>query len=438
MSSEITLLIVLIVFLITLFAGLHISTILILTGMLGIFLIVGFNPVTFVVQVDTFSTVASYSLTTIPLFILMSQFIVHSDIVKYLYSLLFIMSRGKSIILGFFTIILGGFLGAVSGSASAMSAALGQLAVPELNKHGYSRTFAASIAAAAGSLATIIPPSIGLIIYGAITQTSISSLFMGAILPGVLLIIILSVIVAIIHFREVKKNGIVDSVSKPTREFSNRKYIISIVTALLIMISIFGGIYLGIFTPTEAGGVGAFITLIAAFTLGKVNKTFIANSIKDTLRISTMVLMIMVGATIFSRFVTLSQLPQRLIEVLEPIMDSPILIITILAIIFFVAFMFLEGAAAIVMLVPITLPLATSVGLSPLEFGIFISVLGTAGLITPPVGISTYAVSGVTKISANGIFKYTVIYAIAISVFGTIILMMFPQLINWIPEAMAK
>src|SRR5699024_617039 len=139
---------------------------------------------------------------------------------------------------------------------------------------------------------------------------------------------------------------------------------------------------------------------IAAFALGQVNKNFIAKSIKDTLRISTMVLMIMVGATIFSRFVTLSQLPQRLIKVLEPIMDSPIILITILAVILFVEFMFLEGAAVIVMLVPITLPLATSVGLSPLEFGVFISVLGTAGLITPPVGISTYAVSGVTKISA--------------------------------------
>src|SRR5699024_6127550 len=143
MGSELALLIVLIIFLLTLFFGLHISSVLILTGAVGVFLIVGINPVSFIIQMDTFSTVASYSLTTIPLFVLMSQFIVHSDIVKYLYSLLFILSRGNGGLMGVFTVILGGFLGAVSGSASAMSAALGQLGVPELQKRGYNERFAA-------------------------------------------------------------------------------------------------------------------------------------------------------------------------------------------------------------------------------------------------------------------------------------------------------
>src|SRR5699024_1777308 len=393
MNITMVLLIVALVFIITLFGGLHISSVLIISGLVGIYLIVGFDSVISIIQVDTFSTVASYTLTTIPLFVLMSQYIIKADIVKYLYSLVFLMSRGKAAFLGIFTIILGGFLGAVSGSASAMSAALGQFAVPELKKHGYSETFAASIAAAAGSLSTIIPPSIGLIVYGAITQTSISSLFIAVIIPGILTIIVLSAIVVFIYLREAKKNPVIDTEVSET--YSIKNYVISVITGLLIMSAIFGGIYSGIFTPTEAGGVGAFITLIAALLLGKVDLEFIKSSTKETLKITAMVMLIMVGATVFSRFVTLSQLPQTLIEVVGPLTETPVIVIIILLVIYFIAFMFLEGAAAIVMLVPITLPLATNIGLTPLEFGVLITVVGTAGLITPPVGISTYAVSGV-------------------------------------------
>lgn len=430
------LIIVLILFALALFGGLNISSVLILSGAVGIFLLVGIAPVINLIQADTFSTVASYTLTTIPLFVLMSQFIVNADIVKYLYSLIFIVSRGKSAILGVFTVILGGFLGAVSGSASAMSAALGQFAVPELKKHGYSETLAASIAAASGSLATIIPPSIGLIIYGAITQTSISSLFIGILIPGILTIIILSLVVVFYYYREARKYPNLKIEHSKTIKYSNKDYIISVLTGLVIMLVIFGGIYSGIFTPTEAGGVGAFITLLAALFLGKVNMKFIASSFKETIKITTMVMMIMVGATIFSRFVTLTRLPQQLVDALDPLIAYPIIIMAILIVLYFLAFMFLEGAAAIVMLVPITLPLAESIGYNALEFGIIISVIGTAGLITPPVGISTYAVSGVTGISSNKIFSYTMVYAIIISVVVTGLLLIFPELITWLPSSM--
>lgn len=438
MSSTLVLLIVLILFAATLFGGLHISSVLILSGVIGIYFLVGIDPVINLIQADIFSTVASYTLTTIPLFVLMSQFIVNADIVKYLYSLIFIVSRGKAAVLGVFTVILGGFLGAVSGSASAMSAALGQFAVPELERHGYNRTLAASIAAAAGSLASIIPPSIGLIIYGAVTQTSIGSLFIAVIIPAILVLILLSLIVVFFYLKGAKDNPIIDEIESTTPKYSTKNYVISSITGLLILVSILGGIYFGVFTPTEAGGVGAFITLVAAFILGKVNFKFIYNSFKETIKISAMVLMIMVGATIFSRFVTLSRLPQTLVNALEPLMSTPIVIFLILLVIYFIAFMFLEGAAAIVMLVPITLPLAESIGISPLEFGIIISVIGTAGLITPPVGISTFAVSGVTREPANAIFRYTMVYAIIISVIGALVLYIFPELITWLPNTMTN
>jgi TRAP-type C4-dicarboxylate transport system permease large subunit len=202
------------------------------------------------------------------------------------------------------------------------------------------------------------------------------------------------------------------------------------------MTSVLGGIYLGIFTPTEAGGVGASFTFIAALILRKVNLKFIAESFKETIKITAMVMMIMIGATIFARFIALSRLPQIIIEQLSPIMDFPIIIMIILLVVYFIAFMFLEGAAAIVMLVPITLPLAEIAGYTPLEFGIIITLICTAGLLTPPVGISTFAVSGVTKINSSKIFRYTMVYAIFISIFGSAILMLFPELMTWLPDRM--
>lgn len=427
-----------VLFVLLLILGVNVSTVLIISGALGIYLLVGIAPVISLLQLDTYSTVASYTLTTIPLFVLMSQFIIQADIVKYLYSLVFKLSKGKSSMLGIFTVILGGFLGAVSGSASAMSAALGQFAVPELKKHGYSENLSAAIAAVSGSLSTIIPPSIGLIVYGAITQTSISSLFMAIIIPGLLTLIVVALTVLFYYNKEKKVNPSEDALDaeETTIVYEKKEYAISIITGLLIMGAIFGGIYSGIFTPTEAGGVGAFITFIAAILLGKFSGSFLVSSLTNTAKISSMVLLIMVGATIFTRFVTLSQLPKQLIDAIEPLLQYELLVIVILLAIFFVFFMFLEGSAAIVMLVPITLPIAQSIGYSPLEFGVLISVVGTAGLLTPPVGLSAYSVSGVTRIPVDQIFKYTFTFAVVITIAVSAVLIMFPILINWLPNSM--
>lgn len=438
MSVTLTVIIIIILFIFLLMLGMHISSVLLLTGMLGVYLLVGLDTVVSLLQLDTYATVASYTLTTIPLFVLMSQFILRADIIKYLYSLVFKMSKGRSGILGGFTIILGGFLGAVSGSASAISATLGQIAVPELKKHGYSENLSGAIAASAGSLSSIIPPSIGLIVYGSITQTSISSLFIAVVIPGLLTIIVLSAIV-LFYYNIEKKEVIVNDNPEDedaTEEYAKKEYIVSISTALIIMIAIFGGIYSGIFTPTEAGGIGAFITLIAALFLRKVNANFIKESAINTIKISVMVLMIMVSATVFSRFITLSQIPNTIISLLNPILGYPILTLIILLIIWFIAFMFLEGAAAVVMLVPITLPVAEVIGISSLEFGVLITLIGTAGLLTPPVGLSVYSVAGATKIPVEHIFKYTMVFAIVISLTVGTLLIIFPQLINWLPNSM--
>ncbi|OLO36371.1 Neu5Ac permease [Alkalihalophilus pseudofirmus] len=438
MADPIMLTIFFIVFIALLLLGLQIGTVLLVTGILGIFLLGGIGPLTGILQTDPFARVASYALTTIPLFVLMSQFIMHSDIVKYLYHLVFKLSRGKPGILGVFTIILGGFLGAVSGSATAISATLGQISVPELKKHGYSEDLAGAIAASAGTLSTLIPPSIGLIIYGAITQTPVGSLFMAVIIPGILTVLVLVICTSIMYKLSTKEKVAVNEVAATTtvEDFPKSKYVISIVASVVIMGAIFGGIYAGVFTPTEAGGVGAFVSLVAALLLGKVNKSFIKNSFVSTVKITCMVLFIMIGAAVFARFVSLSMLPRKLMGLLEPLASTPILVIILLLVAYFFLFMFIEGAAVILMTVPITLPIAEMAGLGALEFGILISVVGAAGMLTPPVGLCVYAVSGVTKTPIEKLFRHTTVFAIAVTVVVVTIALIFPQIITWLPSTM--
>lgn len=425
--------ITLILFFVLLVLGLHISTVLLLSGIVGLYLLSGVQALAGILELDPFNRVASYTLTTIPLFILMSQFIMHADIVKYLYSLVFKITRGVSSALGVFTILLGGFLGAVSGSGSAISASLGQIAVPELKKRGYREDLAGAIAAVSGSLSSIIPPAIGLIIYGALTQTPIGDLFIASIIPGILMIIIFVIVVMFLYKRT--KMDVTDMEKTETIDLDNysvKQYTVAILTGLFIVGAIFGGIYLGIFTPTEAGAVGAFISLITAAILGKVNVDFFKKSLKSTLEITTMVMIIMVGAQVFGKFISLSRIPRKVLEMLEPLMGMPLLIIILLLIIYFILFMFLEGAAVILMTVPITVPLAQAVGISPLEFGILISAIGTAGLLTPPVGLCVYSVAGVTKIPIENLFKYSMIFAVVASIAVPAILLIFPELMTFL------
>lgn len=439
MPDLVLIIIVFVLFILFLVYGMHINMVLLATGVLGIYLLVDLRSLENLLQQAVYNTVASYVLTTIPLFILMSQFILQADIVRYLYALVFKLSRGRSGVLGVFTMFLGGLLGAVSGSGTAMSASLGQIAVPELVKRGYNKEFSASIAATAGSISLIIPPATGIIIYGSIAQTSISELFIGITIPGIISVIILSITVLIMYKVTSKNNQIeVEEVQESSTEetFSIFQYAVAILVSLFIILAIFGGIYLGVFTPTEAGAVGAFVALIAAFVLGKVNVKFWKESINSTLNVTVMVLLVMIGASVFSKFVTLTRIPNKLIDLLEPIIDYPILIMIILMFIYFFLFMFMEGAAVIVMTTPIFLPLAEIAGYSPLEFGILMIIIGTGGMLTPPVGMCVYAVAGVTRYRIEGIFKYAMVFGVIMSVFVIGLLILFPSLMTWLPSTM--
>lgn len=433
--ENIIIIISLVLFLYFLIAGQYISSLMFSIGILGIFLIGGMDLLSGFLQNEPFTRTASYALTTIPLYILMAQFVMQAGIVKDLYSLMYTIARGRPGPLGVMTILLGGLLGGVSGSGTATSAALGQIAVPELQKRGYPDHLAGTIAAAAGSLSAIIPPSVILILYGVVAQISIGSLFTAALIPGLLLMLVFSV-VAIFYLRMNREALNAASKTFVSDNVPVSRYIVVTILGSLMGISIFGGIYLGIFSPTEAGAVGAFIALIMAALLGKLNLDFLRTSLVETTKITVMAMFIVIGASLFGRFISLSLVPRKIIDLLGPLLDSPTLVIIIIMVFYFFLFMFIEGVAVILMTVPIITPILETIAVDPLWFGIMLTVVCTVGMITPPVGISVYAVGGVSGIPIERLFKTSTVFAVIATVVVIGLLILFPGLVTWLPSQM--
>lgn len=435
MFENIIIIAMLLLFLYLLVMGQYISSLLLTVGMLGIYLLGGMDLLNGFLQSESFTRVASYTLTTIPLYILMAQFIMQAGIVKDLYGLAYRLSRGRRGVLGVLTILIGGLLGGVSGSGTATSAALGQIAVPELKRKGYPDHLAGTLAAAAGSLSAIIPPSVILILYGVVAQISIGSLFTAAMIPGIIVMLVFCV-TTMFYLRAYRNKMVTTEGTGEKDETSISRYVIVIVAGLFIMASIFGGIYMGIFTPTEAGAVGAFIALILALLLGKVNKKFLFTSFLETTKVTVMAMFIVIGASLFGRFISLSLVPRKSIDLLGPLMESPVLIIVIIMVFYFFLFMFIEGVAVILMTVPIITPILAQIDTDPLWFGIMLTVVCTLGMITPPVGMSVYAVGGVTGIPIEKLFRTSMVFAIIASVVVIGLLIIFPELVTWLPSQM--
>lgn len=433
--ENIIIIVALILFLYFLIVGQYISSLMFAIGMFGIYLIGGMDLLNGFLQGEPFARTASYALTTIPLYILMAQFIMQAGIVRDLYSLMYSLSRGRPGPLGVMTILLGGLLGGVSGSGTATSAALGQIAVPELQRRGYPPYLAGTIAAASGSLSSIIPPSVILILYGVVAQISIGKLFTAALVPGILLMLSFS-LVAMVYLRMNR-----DQLKAASKEFVRddvpiSRYIIVTVMGMLMVISIFGGIYMGIFSPTEAGAVGAFIGLIMAALLKKVNLQFFKDSMIETTKITVMAMFIVIGASLFGRFISLSLVPRKIIDLLGPILDSPTLVILIIMVFYFFLFMFIEGVAVILMTVPIITPILDTIDADPLWFGIMLTVVCTIGMITPPVGMSVYVVGSVSGIPIERLFKTSTVFAVVATIIVIGLLVIFPELVTWLPSQM--
>lgn len=369
-----------------------------------------------------FSGSGSFTLLAIPFFVLAGSLMSSGGISKRLVNLCNSLFGHISGGLAMVAIITCAFFAAISGSSAATAAAVGTIIIPEMLKHKYDKDFAGATVASSAELGVIIPPSIGLIQYGVATGTSISDLFMVGFLPGIFICLVLCVVA---HFL-CKKQGFEPS-KKATRQEKIQAFKDAIL-AILMPVIILGGIYSGVFTPTEAAVIAVFYGLIVGvFVYKEIKLSDIPRILTDSAITMSTVLLIMSASTIFGWILTKLQIPQAVAKGFLGISASKYIFLLLVNVLLLFIGMFCEAGAAMVILAPLLAPVAQTLGIDLVHFGIIMMANLAIGMMTPPVGVNLYVVCDTAKVKIEGMFPYLVKYFLAL-VAGVLIITYVPQL----------
>lgn len=369
-----------------------------------------------------FSGSGSFTLLAIPFFVLAGNLMSSGGISKRLVNLCNSLFGHISGGLAMVAIITCAFFAAISGSSAATAAAVGTIIIPEMLKHKYDKDFAGATVASSAELGVIIPPSIGLIQYGVATGTSISDLFMAGFLPGIFICLVLCVVA---HFL-CKKQGFEPS-EKATRQEKIQAFK-DVILAILMPVIILGGIYSGVFTPTEAAVIAVFYGLIVGvFVYKEIKLSDIPRILTDSAITMSTVLLIMSASTIFGWILTKLQIPQAVAKGFLGISASKYVFLLLVNVLLLFIGMFCEAGAAMVILAPLLAPVAQTLGIDLVHFGIIMMANLAIGMMTPPVGVNLYVVCDTAKVKIEGMFPYLVKYFLAL-VAGVLIITYVPQL----------
>ena len=315
--------------------------------------------------------------------------------------------------------------GAICGSGPATAATMAAVALPEMKRFKYDPGFAAGTVAAGGSIGMLIPPSVVFIVYGVMTEQSIGKLFLAGIVPGVMVSLLFMVTVWILC----KRNP---ALAPPTASVTWRqrfRSLAGVVEILLLFALVMGGMFAGWFTPTEAAAVGAAGSVLIALLQGKCRFQMLATALSETLRTSCMVLVIVAGATVFGHFLQITNVPTQLAAGLAALPLPPAGIMIVILLFYLLGGAFLDALALVLLTVPIFYPVVLKLGFDPIWFGVMIVLVTQMGVISPPVGVNVYVVSGMDRaVSLQSVFKGALPYLVALVV-AALLLLALPQLV---------
>lgn len=451
-------LIVLAVIAIALVLGLKIFAVLLLGGLVGLTLTEGWTITLRVLASVPFNYLTQQALVVVALFVLMGTIVHQSGTTSDLFALTARLARRLPGGVGMATVLTGGGLAAITGSSVAVSGLVARIAIPDLLRAGYSREFAAGLVATVGSLGVLIPPSILLVIYGIVAEVSIGRLLLAAVVPGALTVLALLVTVFVIQLREGRRaaEGLPEAVragaagqasavdNTPgrgdlTAPEVDARVVSSVAWIALMFLVVIGGIYLGWFTALEAGAVGVLLaTLLLLMRAGRSALRRFRLGLAEAIEVSGMIYLIILGASVFGYYITASGIPRSLARVVtEDISVPPIMILALLLLILVPLGMFMESITIILVSVPLILPVALSLGYDPIWLGVVMVKLCELGLVTPPVGLNAFAVSGGDagirpEEAFQGVRPFLLVDLILIGV-----LFSFPSLVTWLPGLMS-
>ena len=381
---------------------------------------------------DSFINAKSYTLSVIPLFVMMGMFLSHAKLGSDLYQLFDALLGRVRGGMAMATIGSSALFSAVCGSAVATASTISSVAVTEMRKYKYDPGLAAGCAAVGGTLGILIPPSSSLVIYGALTEETIGGLLIAGILPGVMTAFLLIFTVYLILLRKPHLAPTVVKENQTKVTWNLIKYVWCI--PLIFLISM-GGIYAGAFTPTEAGAIGAFLSLAFALLLRRLDWQGFLNAVSQSSRITAMTFLILIGGKMFGTFLTVSRIPLYLTTFLRGLDIQPFLVIMIIFLIYFIMGAFMDAMAILVIMTPIVYPIVISIGYNGVWFGVMTMIMLLIGLLTPPVGVVSLIVASITKIPPAQVFRGVMPFWFTLIAAG-IIITIFPQIVLFLPNVM--
>ncbi|MDF1776659.1 MAG: TRAP transporter large permease [Rhizobiaceae bacterium] len=409
--------------------GLPIALAMLLVGLGGIWLNISERTAMGMIGQLPINATMSYELSVLPMFILMGVFVTRARMSEDLYRLCHGFVGHMRGGLAAATILACGGFSALSGSSLATAATMAKVAVPEMRRYGYSDGFAASSVAAGGTLGILIPPSVILVLYGIATGTDIGALFLAGILPG-----LLAIALYLAAVRVVAQINPASAPAAPRVDWATRlHYIRSVGPILLLFLGIILGLYQGVFTPTEAGGVGATGALAFALWRRTLSWQGFVGSLLETVQTTASLFLVLIGALVFSNFMNLIGLPGAISDLITTLDLGPMAVIFVILGIYLVLGMFMESLSMILLTIPIFFPIVTHLGFDAIWFGIFAVMVTELSLITPPVGLNLFVIKSVIEdLSISAVYRSIIPFVIA-DLIRIIIIIAFPWLVMVLP-----
>ena len=402
----------------------------VVVGFGGMAVVIGIGGAMANVGQTAFDAAINYELSVVPLFVLMGNFVTRARLSEELYaaSNAFLGHRKGGLAMA--TIVACGGFSAICGSSLATAATMAKVAMPSMRKYGYDDGLAAGSIAAGGTLGILIPPSVLLVIYGILTQTNIGKLFAAGILPGIVAIsFYLLAVRAVIAIKP--------SLGPPgeRQDWPQRWKTLSRVWGVILLFAIvMGGIYGGVFTPTEAAGIGAFGAFLFALARRALTLRIFYEVLLESAGTTAMLFTVLIGALLFANFINVTDFPQALLALAATFSDTPWLVIAAILVIYIALGCVFESLSMILQTVPIFFPLVMELGYDPIWFGIVVVVITEISLITPPVGLNVFVLRGVLPdVSTATIFRGVTPYWIA-DLFRLAVIVAFPALSLWLPS----
>lgn len=412
--------------------GLPVALALLVAGSVGLWNLGGMEMMVGVLKTTPLTSASNYGLISIPMFILMANFVIVSGVANEFFSAARAWVGRTPGGIAIAAVLTGASFGAVSGSSTAAAATLASTTVPAMERQGYNRSFAGGVLSITGTLSMLIPPSIVIVFYGILSEQSIGKLLLASFIPGFLVALTIIATILILVWRD-------PALAPAGRAYTLREKMggLRVVWPFLcLFMAVTGVIYIGVATPSEAAGLGAFGAMMLALVRRKLTLITFFDAVSGSLRTTAMITLIVIGGHVFSYFLTITQVTQNFIGFVGDLGWPAAVVLFFVLATYLILGCFLDTIAMLILTVPIVLPLVLQLGYDPIWFGVITVIMAEVGLVTPPVGINAFVVARFSSIPVGavfgGVWPHVLAHIVLVAVFC-----MFPEIILWLPSHMS-